>query len=477
MGIESNARFDWGGRNISYTADKLATPFISRILQDYEAAGILYCVLRSYEELPDHHGNDVDILVARKDLQRAVTLLADIAEELGWCKMAEVCRYGYNGLYFAPPNFNNRWLLVDLYTETHWRGLSYVSKDLILEYRIKYKYFHVASPGSEAALLLVKELLPWGRVKSRGNAKDRIRQCVENGQHDFVACLVPPFGTKTAELLLRLTGMNDWKTIEGRVKELRKKLVVRSLIRKPFRQLWCWIVFVLGHLRHRLRKPLGVFVVLLGPDGAGKTTIAKALGEEWQQIIPSVKEPEYIHGDFRLLPRLRIIREVWAKIQGRNLPPDPDYTQKHSGVKVVPHSLKKSLLYIAYYYWGYILGHYKIFSAKAKDRLIIADRYFYDYFFQRGNMNLPHWLLRFLSWFIPQPDLIVYLDRDAHDIYGKKDELTIVEIERQQEILRKLVGIFPNAVSVNGDNGIESTVRQIQHFIFSRMDEQKAKCI
>jgi len=214
----------------------------------------------------------------------------------------------------------------------------------------------------------------------------------------------------------------------------------------------------------------GFFLVIVGPDGSGKTTIADGIMYFWQENCD--KAPLYIHGDFGILPRLKYLRKLWAKIRGRKLPPDPDYTQKHAGAKAVPHSLTKSLLYIAYYYWGYIWGHYKIFSAKAKDRLIIADRYFYDYFFQRGNMKLPHWLLRFLSRFIPQPDLVVFLDADAESIYQRKNELTIEEIKRQQDIIKKICKWLPNCVSIDTRKGISQTVEQVQAAISTKMVEK-----
>lgn len=211
----------------------------------------------------------------------------------------------------------------------------------------------------------------------------------------------------------------------------------------------------------------GFFLAIVGPDGSGKTTIADGIMSFWQENFNKV--PLCIHGGFAVLPRLKYLRKLWAWIRGGKLAPDPDYTKRHSGANVMPHSLFKSLLYVGYYYWGYMFGHFKVSKAKSEDNLIVADRYFYDYFYQRGNMKLPHWLLRLLSWFIPQPDLIVYLEREPKSIYNGKDELTLAEIERQQTILDKLIKDLPHAVRVNGDKGIEATVREIRHHILSKM--------
>ena len=456
-------------KRFSSMSQPSASLFILRLLRQFEDVGIRYCVLRSYEQLPDEHGNDLDILVAEKDLPMARSGVMDVSRDLGWHKVAEVRRFGYNGLYFCSPDRAERWLLVDLFTETHWRGLSYTSKEKILEERVRFKDFHVAGPGAEAALLVVKELLPWGKVKSKNMARDRIQYCAVKDEHGFLECLRPAFGKRTGTLLLRASKVGDWDSIESRVNRLRRALLIRSLTRHPLRQPLAWIEFLYGHIVHRIRKPLGFFIVVLGPDGCGKTTIAKHVGQAWQQTVPPGKEPEYIHGDFNNLPRLRGIRRLWAKMRGRPLPPEPDYTKKHAGAEVVPHSLLKSLLYLGYYFWGYVLGHAKVQRIKAQDRILIADRYFYDYFFQRGNMRLPHWLLRFLTWFIPKPDLTVVLNADTEAIYARKQELTVEEIDRQQAVIRRICRWLPNVIEVRTDQDIESTVAEVKVAMTDRL--------
>ena len=450
-------------------SDKLAAPFISKILDEFESASIFYCILRSYEELPEKHGNDIDIFVSGQNLKLARTLLFSIADKLGWHKIAEVKRYGYNGLYFSPPGNSGRWLLVDLFTRTHWRGLSYTSENSILENSTTFKHFRVAHRGTEAAMLLVKELLPWGKVKTKGNAKGRIVSCIQTEEEKrmFIAAFEPCFGVKTSGFFLDSAAAKDWKTLESKVGRLRSELFIRSVIGHPLKQFTSWFVFLWGHIMHRIRKPLGIFVVILGPDGSGKTTISNTLSTNWKFTVPPGKEPAYIHGDFKVLPRLRILRELWARCRKREISPEPNYTKRHAGAEAIPHSLRKSICYLAYYYWGYLFGHLKVNSILGKDHLIVADRYFYDYFFQRGNMHLPHKLLRVLSWFIPRPNLVVVLEADPQAIYDRKPELTIQEIERQQLILREMASWLPNVVKIRSDIGIEETVQEIKKAMFS----------
>jgi energy-coupling factor transporter ATP-binding protein EcfA2 len=130
----------------------------------------------------------------------------------------------------------------------------------------------------------------------------------------------------------------------------------------------------------------GFFLVVIGPDGSGKTTISNEIASFWEGSFH--QKPLYIHGDFGFLPRLKYLRQLWAKLRGREPAVDIDYTAKHAGAEASPHSLLKSLTYLSYYYWGFLFGHFKIFLTKSSGKLVVADRYFYDYFFQRGNMKM-----------------------------------------------------------------------------------------
>ena len=219
----------------------------------------------------------------------------------------------------------------------------------------------------------------------------------------------------------------------------------------------------------KLKHTGGFFLAVLGPDGSGKTTTAQAFSQVWK--LHSYQIPIYIHGDFNVLPHLKSLRKIWAKITGRELPPDTDYTQKHAGAEAVPHSLFRSLAYLSYYYWGYLWGHFHIRKVRRERQLIVADRYFYDYFYQRTNMNLPHFLLRILSYLIPVPDLIVFLDADAHAIYERKNELTVEEIQRQQNVISEICEWLPNSVIVDTEKGIADTVDQVKVAVANRIAE------
>lgn len=447
-----------------------SSKFISALFATLEDEGIKYCILRNYENLPHDYGNDIDILTAPEGYKIFNRLLLMVAQRNGWACIGQTDYLGYHKLYFSSLRAEECLLRIDIQTGSERKGIPTYSVNYVLEKRVRRQDFYVASKGTEAAITLTKNLMRYGKIETKNNARVRIRSCANTKGDDFVDCLSPCFGQRIAEWLLHRAREGSWESIEQRYQMLRWAVTWRAFAHNHPGQVLRWVRFFWGHLRHRVKRPLGFFVVLLGSDGSGKTTIAEGLAGFWKSNFS--KEVVHIHGDFKLLPRLRNLRKLWARIHRKPMKPDVDFTKKHSGALVKPHSLIRSLCYICYYMWDYVLGHFVVFFHKGSDSLIVSDRYFYEYFYQLGNSNLPHWLLHLVKRAIPEPDLIVCLERDPKSIYEGKNELTIAEIERQQTILRKLIDNIPCAVLVNGNEGIEATVQEIQRHILIAMSKR-----
>jgi thymidylate kinase len=134
---------------------------------------------------------------------------------------------------------------------------------------------------------------------------------------------------------------------------------------------------------------------------------------------------------------------------------------KGSGMNA-DHNALKGMIYVTYYALDYILGRLPLFKLRGRGALLVFARYFHDYYYQRGYGKVPRWYLRVLEALLPKPDLILYLDRDAGEIYRGKPELDQDEIERQQQIIREVVAQRPHAHVIDASNGIDATVEAVR---------------
>lgn len=209
----------------------------------------------------------------------------------------------------------------------------------------------------------------------------------------------------------------------------------------------------------------GFFLVLIGSDGAGKSTISDGLinGIANRDVF---KGYVYYHSNVGLLPQLKYFKNVFCKIKSnRTL---PEKTSELPGM-VEPHPLWRSLVYLSYYSLDYMLGFVKIRKQMNQDNLVIFDRYFYDFFYQRQNRKLPSWLLWFCHYFIPKPDLVVCLRAAPETIHNRKPELSIEEIAQQRSRLKKLASRLKNSLVLDTSKNATENIKQVENKIIESL--------
>ena len=102
-----------------------------------------------------------------------------------------------------------------------------------------------------------------------------------------------------------------------------------------------------------------------------------------------------------------------------------------------------------------------------RNQLVIFDRYFYDYYLMRLHLNAPRWLLGIFARLIAQPDVLLIMLAEPEAIFRRKPELTAEEIQRQQDILKRLD--LPTAAHIDTSISIERTVEEALGVIGPRL--------
>jgi thymidylate kinase len=158
----------------------------------------------------------------------------------------------------------------------------------------------------------------------------------------------------------------------------------------------------------------GRFVILVGPDGVGKTTVARAIIEH--HTGPTA----YFH----FLP------PVWGSLARTPdldcRPPVSKGTVNGSRVlgwcRLLRNAARCWLAYVT-----------TVRPALRRNCVVVGDRWMYGYLVQPHALKFhgPELLARVVLCLLPRPHLVVNLAAPPHLIRARKQELTLTEIERE----------------------------------------------
>lgn len=205
-------------------------------------------------------------------------------------------------------------------------------------------------------------------------------------------------------------------------------------------------------------------IVILGPDGTGKTTVADMLVKKFKKNKISAR---HYPQRFGILPRLFFFKKIFLMIFRKNGFPKKNNSYKEIFDLSQNHPLL-SLVYISWYGVDYFLGgiiiKLKNFFSK---RIYVAvfARYFYDYYYQSNNRRLPVFVKKIIGIIVPEPSFIFFINRDAKSIFEDKPELPIEEIKFQQNYIIEFLGSKKNFKIIDGELGPVDTVNNIFEII------------
>jgi energy-coupling factor transporter ATP-binding protein EcfA2 len=157
--------------------------------------------------------------------------------------------------------------------------------------------------------------------------------------------------------------------------------------------------------------PKGQFVVLVGPDGVGKTTVAKAL------VALFGGDTQYFH--FRPL-----VLSPMLDAPPRSMDPAPDKGSPEGSHVLGWIRIARNLVR----FWaGYL---FRVRPAVKAGMLVIGDRWAYGYLVQPAALKFygPRRLAGLVIKLLPQPDLVANLTARTEVIHRRKQELSEAEI-------------------------------------------------
>jgi thymidylate kinase len=404
-------------------------PSVDEAFAALDEHGVQWALLRGDPRTSLAFG-DVDLLVERK----AVPRLEAVLMPLGF---APVLRPGHGShrFFVAYDEQAGRWLELDVVSELSFgrhQELVTNAAEACLAARVRDEPLWRLAPADEFWALLLHYLLDKDAVPF-----DRRAAVLDASQHataggvllDAVRPHLPP--TVDPEDLLDAIRRGDWDELTAVAARLRRSWRRREALRANAR------VFA-GRVRGRLGPPpwsarQGLTVALLGPDGAGKTTLAETLQRQF--VLPT------------RVVYMGVLRTTQRALRLRRVP----------GLMLMLRLMEFTSKGLAARY------------QRRRGRLVVFDRYTYDALLAPGGEKLrarvSYTLIRRTC---PAPDLVIVLDVPAATMYERKGELGLTRLEDFRRRYLSMRERLPNTAIVDASKPAADVHRAVAALLWRR---------
>ncbi|MCG8637396.1 MAG: hypothetical protein MI863_26430 [Desulfobacterales bacterium] len=445
-------------KKVKYDTGLLLRSLLTTFFGSLDAGAVPFCVLRNYDTLPGHTDNDVDILVDRNHFEAAVQILYTMAGRAGLTLHMHIEHACLLLMFHASGNPRDQYH-IDLYTEITWKGFSLGDPEEILLSRRRHHGFYIPDPAWEQAVNLLAGLVYQGRVKRKyrqGIHKTAVHKIHGN---TLLSVLNRVLGTREGCIIWKQAQNSAWESIEKRYRKVQNALVVQNM-RKNLPGLLRRQTALAGRLVRRLVYPAGISMAVIGPDGAGKSTLIWKLVR--RLTITFKGKQRIVHWRPELL----------TSSPGSEQPPETAPHEKPVRGRAM------SMIFFTYHTLMFILGYaLKLAPLRLKGWAIFLDRYYYDFFVDLKRFRLVlsnHWVdLGF--FFVPKPDIVLLLDAPPEVLRMRKKEVSEEETLRQCRAYRQLARNLPNSYILNADQPVDRVADDALKIIIPEVLTQKAE--
>jgi thymidylate kinase len=419
---------------------------LSKVFETLDRAEIPYCVLHGYEDLPNDIKSDVDCLIdANVSARGLLRLLHENRHEIG--ADAVLCRGRYIVLAGKRSDGSHCFLALDFATDCDLQDARYFDGREILATRRRHGMFWIPAPDLAFAAYLVRTISKGDLNDQRaGRLSNFYRQDPEGCANQLARFCTP----ENTTIIAAAAQCGHWEAVRARLAGLKAVMRSRAIRRRPIR-------FAANKLRAwadrltRIFRPDGISVALLGPDGAGKSSVISAL--------PSELAPAFARHD------------CWGFAPGilNTFRRGERTTDQPHGLK--SRSLPVSLLRLGYWFAYHTYSYLSLRLVLARSTMLLHDRSFVDILVdqKRYRYGGPVWMLRLVSRLAPKPDLVILLDAAPEVLQRRKQEVPYEVTARQREAYLALVRAMPNGRVIDAGAPMAQVVERVAELILEHM--------
>ena len=236
------------------------------------------------------------------------------------------------------------------------------------------------------------------------------------------------------------------------------------------------------HRRRAAGGPSVISVAIIGPDGAGKSTITELLEREH---LPAPVKRIYmgvnLESSSLMLPTTRLaLRLKSARGRrpdmvgpGAEQPAAPSGSPAKRAVRAGGRGVRL-LLWVAEEWFRQLVAEYH----RRRGAIVVFDRHFYaDYFHvdaapgrRSASARLHGWLLKHAY---PKPDLVICLDAPGQVLFDRKGEASPEWLEQRRRQYLQLAAVLPDFVVVDVDRPLDVVTREVATVITEFFEKRR----
>lgn len=418
-----------------------------------------YCILHGYLGFPDDVPSDVDCLMPANFLPGKLARLLERSRDALDATLVQWLQHQATAHYFVLARYSAQsrphFLAFDACSDYRVRGSRLYRAEQLLGDRRQHNGFPVPAAAREFGYYLVKKVAKGALTVAHGQRLSELYHQDAAGCEREIASFWTPASARHIGFAAR-SGV--WDTVAVRLPPLRRELIRPRTPAGLVRMVEYWARDLVRRIR-RFLEPTGVHVVLLGPDGAGKSTVTAVVSEH---LSPAFRRTTTRH----LRPGL-----MRRGLAGPLTPPSAPHSR-------APRSGFGSLAKAVFWLLDYTLGYYATVRPElVRSTLVLFDRYLLDVLIdpRRYRYGGPRWLVRALWRVVPKPDLVILLDAPAEVLQGRKLEVAPEETARQCEAYRALVGSLSNGHLVDAARPVEQVAAQVDAIVLDFLNRRTAR--
>ncbi len=395
--------------NAPVVHDRVASAF-----QALEAAHVEWCLLRGSDDVT--RPSELDLLV--NDHRRARTVL----QSLGFRPIA-AWGHGTHRFYVAYDAPTSLWIKLDLVTDLAYGRYQTLGCDCgggVLQRRLADGLIMRPHPADEFWALALHYLLdPTGGAEKH---RVRLRELVgaDDGGSPVRAFATALFGVDETQWLWQRMSSNDWTAVELHRPEFRRRATSRRRVavavlaarRRIARRGAAWLLPLL--------RP-GRSLALLGPDGAGKSTLSRAVQSSFY------------------FPVMRQYMGLYP-VTARRLP---------RGIGLLSRIVRLTAASV------------RAVVAQRRGRYVIFDRHPLEVRLSPGGNPVDRIRRALLSATAPRPDTVVVLDAPAEVLHARSGEHSTEILNRKRREYLEFARGLRRAVVLDSRRPIDELEREI----------------